>query len=1164
MSVLRSTSGRSVTFLLMFLILPYSAFSAQAQLKSLWKLTADEGYSAPNLVCDTATGKVIGIAVARTNIGLVFINPDGTTAWELPLQPPVTAGPAVCDLDSDGSHQEIIAVDCVGNLVCASPKGEILWKVKLPTGITGWGNPAAADLDGDGKSEVVVADRAGNVSCLAYDGKLLWRFQGEVGELGTPLIADLYENPGLEIVITSHERDIYALDSKGNWLWDIHVPQDLFPNSTPVLADLFGKGKADLFVGGGLNHLIRIDLETAKILDMFQTYQHINDAIAVGDLDGDGREIVLAANKSGNLFAYGATGDSGESGLLWQFDMLSSGPFLAAPILANLDDDPGTEILLFTAGQDTLTALNPDGSVLWQQDFPGTKASITPCAGDIDGDGTSDLVISQRPSTGGPGELCCISLGVPYRPNEILWDSVAANPANTCRGKHQVAYRPLPPWNMFGPVNRGMKTSSLEGSYDLFTGPNTWRRKISVESQGRHALFTWISAPNGFLFISVKHTERGSDSLRMDFDIHDKGTYQIQDALLDCSKSVPGKEYAIRACYIQEVEFTPIETDVRYISQVLEETGAIISNWKDVNPTVQSACQKQLHRLQFDLTSASQFSGKDEEKITLLTETRLAAERFRQIVQVSNADGAKCTFIAWTASPWAYFHQSKSIPAPGTLVEKIEWTVCKNEYEPAIVNLTNVSGRTLEVRVVPKDWTSAEKDVISGRKFLEFHRAVTGPTYRREEIADALPMLDQGRLLTIAPWESAQLWINLLPTDAKAGIYQGTLRLMTLEPDSSEMEIPVSVEVVDLSLPRPRPLRFCTWSYITHHFTGMEEAVRKDLLAHANTVFLAPCPGATFDADGNLMGEIDYSQHDEFVCAYRAESPGSFFLFSSAQNAVRGPEFLSAGWERGYETYLKQWVKHLKELGVRYDQFALYPYDEPNLQGSNVVDQLITVAKATRKADPNILIYTDPTTGSTVDLIENLAPYIDIWCPSAELIERSGEDLIPLFKKYGKEVWFYDAAGYSRTLSTLGIYRWRPWESWSRGFTGCGHWVYSSHPHDLWLGPNPSANYYPTVYDGEGVVTSKRWEACREGAEDYEYLYLLREMILSAKEKGVAKEKIDKAQAVLERADTITKILCDVGRRVSTDTDGVPLYNEATDTLNRYRKEVLNACLPLR
>ena len=58
-------------------------------------------------------------------------------------------------------------------------------------------------------------------------------FQGETGGMGTPLVADLYDIPGLEIIVTSHESDIYALDSSGNWLWDIHIPAICFQIPRP-------------------------------------------------------------------------------------------------------------------------------------------------------------------------------------------------------------------------------------------------------------------------------------------------------------------------------------------------------------------------------------------------------------------------------------------------------------------------------------------------------------------------------------------------------------------------------------------------------------------------------------------------------------------------------------------------------------------------------------------------------------------------------------------------------------------------------------------------------------------------------------------------------------------------------------------------------------------
>ena len=115
---------------------------------------------------------------------------------------------------------------------------------------------------------------------------------------------------------------------------------------------------------------------------------------------------------------------------------------------------------------------------------------------------------------------------------------------------------------------------------------------------------------------------------------------------------------------------------------------------------------------------------------------------------------------------------------------------------------------------------------------------------------------------------------------------------MTLEADPTEIAVPVEFTVHDLELPHPLSLKFCTWSYVTHHFEGMEKEVNEDLIEHANTVFLGKAPKAKFDAEGNLVESIDYTEHDEFIRAY---APHGFILFSSPQNAARGPKF-SIGW----------------------------------------------------------------------------------------------------------------------------------------------------------------------------------------------------------------------------------------------------------------------------
>ena len=123
----------------------------------------------------------------------------------------------------------------------------------------------------------------------------------------------------------------------------------------------------------------------------------------------------------------------------------------------------------------------------------------------------------------------------------------------------------------------------------------------------------------------------------------------------------------------------------------------------------------------------------------------------------------------------------------------------------------------------------------------------------------------------------------------------------------------------------------------------------------------------------------------------------------------------------------------------------------------------------------------------------------------------------------GKPVWCYTVG--RRLLPPYANYRLALWQAFRLGATGCGFWCYAVgrdwQNTDMW---HESGWGYPVIYTLEGapeeisrqeaIIPSKRWEAWREGIEDYTYLYLLQELI----ESSPPSESVTEARHLLATA----------------------------------------------
>jgi hypothetical protein len=157
-------------------------------------------------------------------------------------------------------------------------------------------------------------------------------------------------------------------------------------------------------------------------------------------------------------------------------------------------------------------------------------------------------------------------------------------------------------------------------------------------------------------------------------------------------------------------------------------------------------------------------------------------------------------------------------------------------------------------------------------------------------------------------------------------------------------------------------------------------------------------------------------------------------------------------------------------------------------------------------------MYTDPVGQITEDELRQMLPYVDIWCPNRAglVLDEKEAAKLDIIKGSGKAVWMYECDDNAKHQSPLGYYRGQAWLAWRHRMTGIGFWSYCTSQDDPWFVPRLRYDYL-LVYPGNGVVSSKRWEAVRDGIEDYGMLEQLSQKLkagnASAKADDVAAAK---------------------------------------------------------
>ena len=460
---------------------------------------------------------------------------------------------------------------------------------------------------------------------------------------------------------------------------------------------------------------------------------------------------------------------------------------------------------------------------------------------------------------------------------------------------------------------------------------------------------------------------------------------------------------------------------------------------------------------------------------------------------LGGSDGPRLVAVA--ANPWAHFpplSEPRSVPSA-----RVRILMARGEREQAALNLTACwegrGRRFIRVRVLPEP--------LPGLRPLQATHVLLRDG---RQVADALPTLVQRGKNTwgmqIHPGQTKQLWIEVNSAALAPGTHRRTLELTTDKPDLAA-SVPLTVRVLPLQMPREMPLVSYTywWDYDA---SGSEEDVRMMEDHHVNGVFVKVRPNQYpfWDADGLPLPQ-DFPNIRRNRAMLKARR---VIVWMIAVKWARVRDLNDPVAAKGYKGWIEMVLDEFDRAGVARGKLVFYLVDEPH--GSDNASLVAELGRLIHEVDPTLKIWANPYHHTGKDDLQIMAREVGVWAPNIGWLVAKPENL-EFFRQGGREVWNYAVLG--RGSDPLSAFRMNFWWSMRFGLKGAGFFSWKYRFGLVWNDFDGESGDRSVCYEPvpwvSGHVTSKRWEAWREGAEDAMLHFALRQAISGRTDRAAAK-----------------------------------------------------------
>jgi hypothetical protein len=362
-----------------------------------------------------------------------------------------------------------------------------------------------------------------------------------------------------------------------------------------------------------------------------------------------------------------------------------------------------------------------------------------------------------------------------------------------------------------------------------------------------------------------------------------------------------------------------------------------------------------------------------------------------------------------------------------------------------------------------------------------------------EKVYDPIVPFSSKGVFNVASGHASYLWLTADMSKLPAGNHRFFIKIQKKD-GGQVLSIPCELTVIDKALSSSLRPYAITWAYV-HDMPIWRQPQKNitDLIDHGINVFVVhgsdiPVP--------MLDGRWDTAKSKRLEKNIKLFKGKGLILLYLEWGGNRNPAWLKplTGKDRyAQRRAIQKWALRIAALftknGVSPKKWAFYPIDE--VKGSNA-NYLREIAFWLKEANPDIQIYANPNLGrkpkTTLADLYSLDMLVDYWQPEMELLQSPAA---VFFKTVQKPWWIYENNKLpAKALSPWRHYRFLSWFAWQAGATGVGVWSYSdTSGSSAWDDLDGRRADWAMVYEGKGhPISSRRWEAFREGLEDFQLL----------------------------------------------------------------------------